>query len=274
MVSSKTVTDAQGRFELYFGEEDFVAINEENEKTKSEYVTLKYKFNEIAYERLVDFDSIGFPIIVLLDTLPANSEVKLVHQPLRTKNSLATFDLIIYNSGNANAEVGRMLFQLRVTEHDCDWKLEGGVHTVSEVLVLNLDDENSVVESDNPIIEDIRFSPEFDYLCGTVEVFQGLTIKANDVLRFRVDVQSEWIRKDFNRYATGELVPQGGYVLETGEAPPNSRLFKKDLRYYIVEAEIVFLPVADKYPYGKVHVISEMDSGKFGQRDSLTLQSD
>ena len=273
-IASYDITNRDGEFSLVLDNRILERISRFNVNSKNEKIKLLFHYKEFEFSKYILLSDINKPVTLELDTLFANNYVKIFHQPLRSKNSIATFDLAVYNTGNTNCEIGFIHLELKVTEEDCKQYMQGNINDISNVIVLDLDNSTSEIISDEPIIEKINFRPYNLNLCAKVDILQEFTIKSNDVERFRIDIQSKEIRRDFNEYSIGNG-PYGSFNETDGHIYQNTpRLKKEDLRYYYVEATIYFNPITDKYPYGKYHLIEKMEIGKFLERDKKTIISD
>ncbi|WP_028300180.1 hypothetical protein [Oceanospirillum beijerinckii] len=203
------------------------------------------------------------PQLIKIKDLRANVSAKLKQQPLRSENSVSTFDVIISNKGVNEIHYSSISLSLKTTETDCSSIMKSGYDSVSSVIMVDLDRGVSTTGTAEPIVDKVYKSFYNKNLCADITVFQPISVPPKSTKRIRFDIQSTEARDDLNKYANG-LGPYGSYSSDTGHVyQKTERLEKSDLRYYLIEGSIIFGFIDEATPKGKVYVSDNIEPGTF-----------
>lgn len=189
-----------------------------------------------------------------------NVDVKILPQPLRSKDSVATFDLILSNKGAEPLQTNEVGFHLKTTEQDCGALIKAVENADASVTLISLDEAFKEI---GPMAEKTEVQFYNQELCANVQIKQPISIGPKATKRIKVDVLSGEARRALNKYMTG--MGDSGPTKMGVKYVQSARFMTSDLRYYIVESDL-------KFGSGEIIVKSKMRSGEFEQ-DAQTVKA-
>lgn len=254
-------TDSNGEYVVTFI--DFESLDFDDSVSP---VLLVVEVGDSMFQRRIATEDVDSELLFQIDYLPAIGTAEISHQPLRSRDSVSTFDLTISNSGDNPMRITAVTVELWTYEQDCN-SIDGHkeIDEVSKILLVDADTGLSTALGDIDIVDQVSTSSWNHDLCNTVLISQPIDVDASESKRIRLDVVSNDIRAKFSEYARGRgpYIDDSGLVRKYQETP---RLRKSDLRYYSVKATVTISDQAvPGFAKGEFTARSKIEPGTFPQ---------
>jgi hypothetical protein len=210
--------------------------------------------------------------LVVMKDRPIEGTAEVIQQPLRSADSVGTFDVLLINSSTTPLLIDGGDIDLSTASEDCPSPRDiQGAEEVATSLQHNPDAHEVRTVSAVPVFGTLNRATFANHaLCARINFTQPISVMGGAMKRVRIDVTSHEKRCLFWNYSRG-FGPYQDYTAETGtQLVSTPRLSQPDLRYYQVLIHLSLSGQAAGLATGYLEAAAEIRPGEFAP-DAKTL---